>query len=125
MPKRKNEISPSTLGNGPLLALFFLFPFFLVFFIGWSGDSLPAVLSASSPRWLAQALDIILLLVLVNMALAVRIASQKTAPFKWFSLFILLASAVAGLQGALDMAALGAGAALACYSILAEKGRIF
>jgi hypothetical protein len=125
MPKRKNEISSGTPGNGPASALLFLFPLFLVFFIGWSGDFLPAVLSASSPHWLAQALDIILLLALVNMALAVRISSQRSTPFKWFSLFILLASAVAGLLGALDLAALGAGAALACYSILAEKGRVF
>jgi len=91
--------------------------------MGLKVDTVQMVLSASSGSWQAQILDMALLLALVNMALVIWFAPRWVASFKWFCIFILLFSAVAGLQGALDLAVLGAGAALALYSVLVEKGR--
>lgn len=123
MSKRRNDPSSAGPEKSFFPPLAFLFPFFLVFLLGFGKDSFPVALSPAFSSLPAAAADVILVLALLNAALAAGLASPRTAALRRFGLFLLAASGLAVLEGALDLAVITLFTAWLLSSASGAQGR--
>lgn len=123
MSKRRNDPPPADPEKSFFPPLAFLFPFALIPLLGLGKDSFPAVLPPAFSSVPAAAADLILVLALLNAALAAGPVSPRTASFRRFSLFLLAASGLAALEGALDLAVITLFTAWLLSSASGSQGR--